>query len=113
MKLQGDGAIISGAPAGRKGAGSFKLAQEEKTRLANAVKIKAKKAAAPAMKQVKKSPVKKASVKMAKKAGDVKVAAGKKVAAKKIVAGKKVKSATPKTLAAGKKVKGAVPKKVK
>ena len=51
-KLQGDGAIISGAPAGRKGSGSFKLAPEEKTRLAKGPMIKAKKSATPAMKQV-------------------------------------------------------------
>merc|ERR1712071_209489 len=113
-KLQGDGAIISGAPAGRKGSGSFKLAPEEKTRLANDAKIKAKKAATPAMKQVKKAPVKKASVKKVKKAGAVKkMATGKKVksaALKKLAAGKKVAG---KKVAAGKKVKSATPKKAK
>ena len=135
-KLQEDGRIVSGAPAGRKGSGSFKLAPEEQTRLAKAVKIKAKKAAAPAMKQVilivvksyenyifqvKKGPVKKAAVKKAKKAGNVKVVAGKKAAAKKVksaapkklAAGKKVKSAAPKKLATGKKVISATPKKAK
>ena len=50
--LKEGGRIISGAPAGTKGSGSFKIAPEEKTRLAKDAKMKDKKAATPANKQV-------------------------------------------------------------
>merc|ERR1712071_346043 len=66
--LKEGGRIISGAPAGTKGSGSFKIAPEEKTRLAKDAQMKDKKAATPANKQVMEAPVKKA-----KKAGDGKV----------------------------------------
>merc|ERR1712071_415008 len=79
--LKEGGRIISGGPAGTKGSGSFKIAPEEKTRLVKDAKMKDKKAATPANKQVMKAPVKK--VKKAKKAGDGKVVSGKKQAAGK------------------------------
>ena len=45
-KMMKAGQLISGAPAGRKGAGCFKLAPEEKMRLASNAKALVKKAAA-------------------------------------------------------------------
>ena len=45
-KMMKAGQLISGAPAGRKGAGCFKLAPEEKKRLASNAKALVKKAAA-------------------------------------------------------------------
>ena len=45
-KMMKAGQLISGAPAGRKGAGCFKLAPEEKQRLASNAKALVKKAAA-------------------------------------------------------------------
>ena len=45
-KMMKAGQLISGAPAGRKGAGCFKLAPEEKQRLASNAKAQVKKAAA-------------------------------------------------------------------
>ena len=45
-KMMKAGQLISGAPAGRKGAGCFKLAPEEKQRLASNAKALIKKAAA-------------------------------------------------------------------
>ena len=45
-KMMKAGQLISGAPAGRKGAGCFKLAPEEKKRLASNAKAQVKKAAA-------------------------------------------------------------------
>ena len=45
-KMMKAGQLISGAPAGRKGAGCFKLAPEEKQRLASNAKAQVMKAAA-------------------------------------------------------------------
>ena len=45
-KMMKAGQLISGAPAGRKGAGCFKLAPEEKQRLASNARAQVKKAAA-------------------------------------------------------------------
>ena len=45
-KMMKAGQLIAGAPAGRKGAGCFKLAPEEKMRLASNAKAQVKKAAA-------------------------------------------------------------------
>ena len=42
-KMRDEGVLVAGAPAGRKGAGCFKVSQEEKSRMADAAKAAAKK----------------------------------------------------------------------
>merc|ERR1711971_1033652 len=45
-KMCDEGVLVAGAPPGRKGAGCFKVSQEEKSRLADAAKAAAKKISA-------------------------------------------------------------------
>merc|ERR1712172_443914 len=55
-KMCDEGVLVAGAPPGRKGAGCFKVSQEEKSRLADAAKkISAKKSALSAKKPIAKS----------------------------------------------------------
>merc|ERR1711990_401497 len=42
-KMRDEGVLVAGAPAGRKGAGCFKVSQEEKSRMADAARATAKK----------------------------------------------------------------------
>ena len=42
-KMRDEGVLVAGAPAGRKGAGCFKVSQEEKSRMADAAMAAAKK----------------------------------------------------------------------
>ena len=42
-KMRDEGVLVAGAPPGRKGAGCFKVSQEEKGRIADAAKAAAKK----------------------------------------------------------------------
>merc|ERR1711934_803402 len=42
-KMREEGVLVPGAPAGRKGAGCFKVSSEEKSRMADAAKAAAKK----------------------------------------------------------------------
>ena len=42
-KMRDEGVLVAGAPPGRKGAGCFKVSQEEKSRIADAAKAAAKK----------------------------------------------------------------------
>merc|ERR1712172_191702 len=93
-KMCDEGVLVAGAPPGRKGAGCFKVSQEEKSRLADAVKAAAKKVKAQQKqslgKAASKAPKKVAKMSAGKKAvkGE---SAGKKISAKKS-AGKKVSS---------------------
>ena len=41
--MRDEGVLVAGAPPGRKGAGCFKVSQEEKSRIADAAKAAAKK----------------------------------------------------------------------
>ena len=41
--MRDGGVLVAGAPPGRKGAGCFKVSQEEKSRMADAAKATAKK----------------------------------------------------------------------
>merc|ERR1712212_98548 len=42
-KMRDEGVLVAGAPSGRKGAGCFKVSQEEKSRMADAARAAAKK----------------------------------------------------------------------
>merc|ERR1712055_341741 len=81
-KMREEGVLVPGAPAGRKGAGCFKVSPEEKGRLAAAAKVAAKK-----LKVQQKQAVGKVASKAPKKIA--KVGAGKKVV-KGASAGKKM-----------------------
>merc|ERR1711973_24705 len=99
-KMRERGVLVSGAPAGRKGSGCFKLPAEEKERMTVAKKA-VKKAPAKKASAAKKSATKKVS--LAKKPA-VKKPAVKKSAAKKSVAKKpapKKMAAKPKSAAKG------------
>ena len=118
-KMCDEGVLVAGAPPGRKGAGCFKVSQEEKSRLADAAKAAAKKLKAEQKQSVGKVLVKawkgnsminfifqaasKAPKKVAKKSAGKKAikgaSAGKK-AIKGVPAGKKV----VKGASAGKKI---------
>merc|ERR1712172_217681 len=88
-KMCDEGVLVAGAPPGRKGAGCFKVSQEEKGRLADAAKAAAKKLKAQQKqtlgKVASKAPKKIAKMSAGKKAAK---AAGKK-AVKGASAGKK------------------------
>merc|ERR1712216_828821 len=88
-KMCDEGVLVAGAPPGRKGAGCFKVSQEEKSRLADAAKAAAKKLKA----QQKQSAISKAPNKVAKMSAGNKaakgVSAGKKMSAKKSALGAK------------------------
>merc|ERR1711973_644815 len=118
-KMRERGVLVSGAPAGRKGSGCFKLSAEEKERMTVAKRAAAKKLKAQqrstlgkvgskapkktAKKAVKKAPAKKASA--AKKSATKKVSLAKKPAVKNSAAKKpapKKTEAKPKSAAKGK-----------
>merc|ERR1712212_199101 len=108
-KMREEGVLVPGAPAGRKGSGSFKLSAEEKER-----RIVAQRAAAKKLKAQQKlgsgkigsKAPKKIAKKTVKKAGNIKATA-KKPAAKKSVAKKPAaKKSVPKKM--GAKPKSAV-----
>merc|ERR1712168_812233 len=88
-KMREEGVLVPGAPAGRKGAGCFKVSPEEKGRLAAAAKVAARKLKVQqkqaARKVASKAPKKVAKVSAGKKA----VSAGKKLSAKKTALGSK------------------------
>merc|ERR1712172_427924 len=100
-KMCDEGVLVAGAPAGRKGAGCFKVSQDEKSRIADVAKAAAKK-----LKAQQKQGLGKVASKAPKKAA--KMSAGKKKAAKGASAGKKV--AANKS-AVGAKKAGAKPSK--
>merc|ERR1712212_114852 len=72
-KMRDEGVLVAGAPAGRKGAGCFKVSQEEKSRMADAAKAAAKK-----LKAQQKQGLGKVASKVPKKVA--KIIAGKKAA---------------------------------
>merc|ERR1719222_1076895 len=91
-KMREEEVLVPGAPAGRKGAGCFKVSPEEKGRMAAAAKVAAKKLKVQQKQAVgkvaSKAPKKVAKVRAGKKA--VKGAsAGKKMSAKKSALGSK------------------------
>merc|ERR1712183_410655 len=91
-KMREEGVLVPGAPAGRKGAGCFKVSPEEKGRLAAAAKVAARKLMVQQQqavaKMASKAPKKVSKVGAGKKA--VKGAsAGKKLSAKKTALGSK------------------------
>merc|ERR1712181_131753 len=94
-KMCDEGVLVAGAPPGRKGAGCFKVSQEQKSRIADAAKAAAKK-----LKAQQKQGLGKVASKAPKKAA--KMCAGKKVAAKKSAVGAKKAGAKP-SKAGGKK----------
>merc|ERR1719419_1990687 len=106
-KMRERGVLVSGAPAGRKGSGCFKLSAEEKERM-----TVAKRAAAKKLKAQQKSTLgkvgskasKKTAKKAVKKAPAKKALAAKKSATKKPVP-KKMGRAKPKSAAKGKATK--------
>merc|ERR1719180_581853 len=91
-KMCDEGVLVAGAPPGRKGAGCFKVSQEEKSRLADAAKAAAKKLKAQQKQSVgkamSKAPNKVAKMSAGKKAAKG-VSAGKKMSAKKSALGAK------------------------
>merc|ERR1711971_1297627 len=91
-KMCDEGVLVAGAPPGRKGAGCFKVSQEEKSRIADAAKADAKKLKAQQKqglgKVASKAPKKAAKMSAGKKAAKG-ASAGKKVAAKKSAVGAK------------------------
>merc|ERR1711971_1450361 len=91
-KMCDEGVLVAGAPPGRKGAGCFKVSQEEKSRLADAAKAAAKKLKAQQKQSVgtaiSKAPNKVARMSAGKKAAKG-VSAGKKMSAKKSALGAK------------------------
>merc|ERR1711990_102599 len=114
-KMRDEGVLVAGAPPGRKGAGCFKVSQEEKSRIADAAKAAAKKLKA----QQKQGLGKVASIapkKISKMGAGKKAAkgatAGKKIAAKKVakkpVAKKPNKAGGKKGAALGAKKKAAL-----
>merc|ERR1719347_2406559 len=104
-KMREEGVLVAGAQPGRKGAGSFKVSSEEKSRMADAAKAAAKKLKAQQKQGVGKvasrTPKKVAKVSTGKKAG-AGAAAGKKISAKKTAVGSK-KPVPKSNKAAGKK----------
>merc|ERR1712181_169612 len=112
-KMCDKGELVAGAPPGRKGAGCFKVSQEEKGRLADTAKAAAKKLKAQQKqslcKAASKAPKKVAKMTAGKKA--VKGAsAGKKISAKKSagkkISGKKSALGTKKPIAKSNKAAG-------
>merc|ERR1711990_206107 len=99
-KMRDEGVLVAGAPPGRKGAGCFKVSQEEKSRIADAAKAAAKK-----LKAQQKQGLGKVPSKAPKKVS--KMSAGKKIAAKK-VAKKPNKAGGKKGAALGAKKKAAL-----
>merc|ERR1712212_869762 len=91
-KMREEGVLVPGAPAGRKGAGCFKVSPEEKGRLAAAAKVAAKKLKVQ-QKQVVGKVASKAPKKIAKVGAGKKTvkgaSAGKKMSAKKSALGSK------------------------
>merc|ERR1740123_2144900 len=104
-KMCDEGVLVAGAPPGRKGAGCFKVSQEEKGRLADAAKAAAKKLKAQQKQSLGKA-ASKAPKKVAKKSTGKKAAkgasAGKKISAKKSALGAK-KPVAKSSKAVGKK----------
>merc|ERR1712010_221035 len=99
-KMREEGVLVPGAPAGRKGAGCFKVSPEEKGRIAAAAKVAARK-----LKIQQKQAVGKVASKAPKKIAKVGAGkrAGKKLSAKKTALGSK-KPALKSTKPGGKKV---------
>merc|ERR1712055_1051916 len=91
-KMREEGVLVPGAPAGRKGAGCFKVSPEEKGRLAAAAKVAAKKLKVQQQQAVGKM-ASKAPKKISKLAAGKKAvkgaSAGKKLSAKKTAVGSK------------------------
>merc|ERR1712192_351883 len=108
-KMCDEGVLVAGAPPGRKGAGCFKVSQEQKSRIADAAKAAAKKLKAQQKqglgKVASKAPKKAAKTSAGKKAAKG-ASAGKNVAAKKSAVGAKGKKLVAKPNKAGGK-KGA------
>merc|ERR1712096_13620 len=104
-KMRDEGVLVAGAPAGRKGAGCFKVSQEEKSRIADVAKAAAKKLKSQQKQGLGnvafKAPKKAAKMSAGKKAAKG-ASAGKKVAAKKSALGAKKAVAKP-SKAGGKK----------
>merc|ERR1711971_742141 len=104
-KMCDEGVLVAGAPPGRKGAGCFKVSQEQKSRIADVAKAAAKKLKAQQKqgsgKVASKAPKKAAKMSAGKKAAKG-ASAGKKVAAKKSAVGAKKAVAKP-SKAGGKK----------
>merc|ERR1712192_306505 len=98
-KMCDEGVLVAGAPPGRKGAGCFKVSQEEKSRLADVAKAAAKK-----LKAQQKQGLGKVASKAPKKAA--KMSAGKKAAKGESAGGAKGKKLVAKPNKAGGK-KGA------
>merc|ERR1712192_233851 len=102
-KMRDEGILVAGAPAGRKGAGCFKVSQEEKSRIADVAKAAAKK-----LKTQQKQGLGKVAAKAPKKAAKMNAgkkatkgaSAGKKVAAKKSAVGAKKSAMGAKKLVA-------------
>merc|ERR1711990_377656 len=109
-KMRDEGVLVAGAPPGRKGAGCYKVSQEEKSRIADAAKAAAKKLKAQQKQGLGKVPSK-APKKVSKMSAGKKAAkgatAGKKIAAKK-VAKKPNKAGGKKGAALGAKKKAAL-----
>merc|ERR1712172_367194 len=74
-KMCDEGVLVAGAPPGRKGAGCFKVSQEEKSRLADAAKAAAKKLKAQQKQSLGKA-ASKAPKKVAKKSAGKKAIKG-------------------------------------
>merc|ERR1719285_1715185 len=114
-KMRDEGVLVAGAPAGRKGAGCFKVSQEEKSRIADAAKAVAKKLKAQQKqglgKVASKAPKKVSKMSAGKKAAKG-ATSGKKIAAKKVakkpVAKKPNKAGGKKGAALGAKKKAAL-----
>merc|ERR1712212_766802 len=104
-KMRDEGVLVAGAPSGRKGAGCFKVSQEEKSRMADAARAAAKKLKAQQKqglgKVASKAPKKVAKMNAGKKA--VK-GAGKKSSVKKSALGAKKPVAKSSRASAKKKV---------
>merc|ERR1711971_1012650 len=104
-KMCDEGVLVAGAPPGRKGAGCFKVSQEEKSRISDVAKAAAKKLKAQQKqglgKVASRAPKKVAKMSAGKKAAKG-ASAGKKVAAKKSSVGAKKAVAKP-SKAGGKK----------
>merc|ERR1712096_231627 len=111
-KMRDEGVLVAGAPAGRKGAGCFKVSQEEKSRIADVAKAAAKKLKSQQKQGLGnvafKAPKKAAKMSAGKKAAKG-ASAGKKVAAKKSAVGAKPsKAGAKKGAALGAKKKAAL-----
>merc|ERR1719234_1864810 len=104
-KMCDEGVLVAGAPPGRKGAGCFKVSQEQKSRIADAAKAAAKKLKAQqkqGLGKVASKALKKAAKMSAGKKAAKGASAGKKVGAKKSAVGAKKSAAKP-NKAVGKK----------